>query len=275
MPDIEERVSTLEGALMRLAYMQVNTQINLNDLSNLVKHTQAALEESDKKSRAALEESDRKSRAALEESDRKSRTARDKDWEKFQAAMDEGWKKSQAAMEEFKKENQIIIKEMKDDATRSRKEANYKWGKMAEKLGTLVEDMVAPNIKSIAKKYFNLTECEDFMTNREKRHPVDKGREKEFDVIAVYGDTVILNETKVTPRMKYVEEFIEFVKKGTFYEFFPEYNGKRLIPIFASMNIPDNVITHLSRNNILAMAMGEENMDIVNPEIIQYMFDRG
>jgi len=160
---------------------------------------------------------------------------------------------------------------MKDDAARSRKEANYKWGKLAEKLGTLVEDMVAPNIKSIAKKYFNLTECEDFMTNRVKRHPVDKGREKEFDVIAVYGDTVILNETKVTPRMKYVEEFIEFVKKDTFYEFFPEYNGKILIPIFASMNIPDNVITHLSRNNILAMTMGEENMDIVNPEIIQYI----
>jgi hypothetical protein len=249
MPDIEERVSTLEGALMRLAYMQVNTQINLNDLSNLVKHTQTALEESDRKTRAA---------------------------------MDEEWKKTQANLEEYRKENQIIIKEMKDDAAQIRKEmkddaaqirkeTNYKWGKLAEKLGTLVEDMVAPNIKSIAKKYFNLTECEDFITNRVKRHPVDKGREKEFDVIAVYGDTVILNETKVTPRMKYVEEFIEFVKKGTFYEFFPEYNGKILIPIFASMNIPDNVITHLSRNNILAMAMGEENMDIVNPEIIQYI----
>jgi len=242
MPDIEERVSTLEGALMRLAYMQVNTQINLNDLSNLVKHTQTALEESDRK---------------------------------FRAAMDEEWKKTQANLEEYRKENQIIIKEMKDDAAQIRKETNYKWGKLAEKLGTLVEDMVAPNIKSIARKYFNLTDCEDFMTNRDKRHPVDKGREKEFDVIAVYGDTVILNETKVTPRMKYAEEFIEFVKKGTFYEFFPEYNGKKLIPIFASMNIPDNVITHLSRNNILAMAMGEENMDIVNPEIIQYIFDRG
>ena len=238
MPDIEERVSTLEGALMRLAYMQVNTQINLNDLSNLVKHTQTALEESDRK---------------------------------FRAAMDEEWKKTQANLEEYRKENQIIIKEMKDDAAQIRKEMNYRWGKLAEKLGTLVEDMVAPNIKSIARKYFNLTDCEDFMTNRDKRHPADKGREKEFDVIAVYGDTVILNETKVTPRMKYVEEFIEFVKKGTFYEFFPEYNGKKLIPIFASMNIPDNVITHLSRNNILAMAMGEENMDIVNPEIIQYI----
>jgi len=255
-------------------------------LSNLVKHTQTALEESDRKTRAALEESDRKTRAAMDE-----------EWKKTQASIEEGWKKTQASIEEYRKENQIIIKEMKDDAAQirkemkddaaqirkemkddaaqSRKETNYKWGKLAEKLGTLVEDMVAPNIKSIARKYFNLTECEDFMTNRDKRHPVDKGREKEFDVIAVYGDTVILNETKVTPRMKYVEEFIEFIKKGTFYEFFPEYNGKKLIPIFASMNIPDNVITHLSRNNILAMAMGEENMDIVNPEIIQYIFDRG
>lgn len=241
MPDIEERVSTLEGVLMKLAYLQVNSQINMDEIQTSIKE----LSKQSKQTHQNMEEMDKKTRQSIEE-------------------LIKHGKQTQASIDKS-------IQEMKDDTEKSRKDFNYRWGKMAEKMGTIVEDMVAPNIKSIAEKYFALKDCEDFMTNREKRHPRDKGREKEFDVIAVYGDKIILNETKVTPRMKYVEEFVEFIKNDIFYEFFPEYKGKKLIPIFASIKIPDNIIKHLSRNNILAMAMSKSTMDIVNPEIIKYL----
>jgi len=48
---------------------------------------------------------------------------------------------------------------------------------------------------------------------------------------------------------------------------------KKIIPIFASFSIPENIIKHLSGHNIPAMAMSEENMDILNPDVIKYLKD--
>jgi hypothetical protein len=61
-------------------------------------------------------------------------------------------------------------------------------------------------------------------------------------------------------------EFIDFIKSGEFFEYFPEYKGKELIPIFASFHIPDNVLKKLSKNKIYAMGIKEDTMDILNPK---------
>ncbi|RMF27986.1 MAG: hypothetical protein D6759_16665, partial [Chloroflexi bacterium] len=44
----------------------------------------------------------------------------------------------------------------------------------------------------------------------------------------------------------------------------PEYRGKRIIPIFASLYMGEDVVNYLTRHRIYAMAMGEETMDLLN-----------
>ncbi len=158
-----------------------------------------------------------------------------------------------AGLEEFKEENRRENKKLKREVA-----------EVSRKMGTIVEDMVAPNIEYIAKKYFNLITCIDFGIRRKKLNLQDKSGLKEFDVIAVYSDKVIVNETKSNPKPELVGEFIDFIKAGEFFEYFPEYAGKELIPIFASLYIPDNVLKLLSKNKIYAMGVKEDTMDILN-----------
>ena len=170
-------------------------------------------------------------------------------------------------MREFKSEMSGFKNEMsgfKDRMEAEVKRVNRQWGDLANRIGTLVEDIVAPAIPRIAKDIFGCEDIEDLMVRRYKTKPLDKSSRREFDVIAVCQDKVILNETKSTPRTSYVDDFIEFLKNGTFEEYFPEYKDKELIPIFSSLYLPPDVVNQLSNNRIYAMAMSDTVMQILN-----------
>lgn len=124
-------------------------------------------------------------------------------------------------MKEFKDE----MKEFKDEMYLDRKSLNKKWGDLANKMGTIIEDIVSPNIPSIAKKYFNCDEIDHLMIRNYKRSP-DKSKGKEFDLIAVCGDKVIFNNTKSSPSAQYIAEFIEELKNNVLFEYFPELSDK-------------------------------------------------
>jgi len=161
-------------------------------------------------------------------------------------------------LKEFKEELRRDTKEMK-------KEINNQWEKVVKKLGTLVEDMVIPNIEFIAKKHFDLKNG-DIFTRIKKYNPIDKAKQREFDVIAIYPEKIVLVEGKSNPKPEEAKGFIELIKSGEFFEYFPEYKGKELIPIFASFHIPDNVLKKLSKNKVYAMGIKEDTMDILNPK---------
>ncbi len=186
--------------------------------------------------------------------------------EKFNEQFKQEMKDFKGEMKEFKinseKDREAFHKEMKE----FKREINKKWGELANKMGTIVEDIVVPNIPYIAERYFNLKDCNILQIRALKRMPSDKSKQKEFDIIAVYDDTIIYNETKETPRLQYVKEFIGFLKSNEFYKYFPEYGDKKIIPVISSLYLPENVISYLSKNNIYAMAMKEDTMDILNFE---------
>jgi len=155
-------------------------------------------------------------------------------------------------MGDFKEEMQVFKIEMA-----------RKWGELANRLGTLAEDIVAPNLVPVARKYFNCQdEPLDFMPRRIKAHSKEAGRNREFDAIAVFEDTVLLSETKATPRSEYVRDFSQVIKE--FFDYFPEFAGKRLIPIFASLNIEENIVKQATKNRIYVMALKGDTMEILN-----------
>jgi hypothetical protein len=128
-------------------------------------------------------------------------------------------------------------------------------------MGTIVEDIILPGFLGVLRRYFD-TEADIIMPRVRRRHPRDRSRTREFDIIAVDSDQLYLNETKSTPRMLYVREFVESCYEV--FEYFPEYAGKTLVPIFSSLYLDEEAVAYLTGNGCYAMTMGEDHLDIVN-----------
>ena len=156
----------------------------------------------------------------------------------------------------------------KEESRRATRRMNQQWGSLANKMGTFVEDMVFPNFPHILARYFGIGEDEvdEIMVNRLKRHPTVRSRRKEFDLIAWTADIVFWNETKVSPKMRYLVELVEDTE--SIFEFFPELVGKRLVKIVSSLAMTTEEVDYLTKNRCYAMALGDETMDLVNFEQI-------
>lgn len=171
-----------------------------------------------------------------------------------------------------------VIEEMKIEAEKDRqawgerfeadkKEWNKRWGELANKLGTVVEDIVAPALPRIAKQYFGFVEIDDFMVRRHVRNKQDRSKRREFDAIVVGDDKVIINETKSRARVDYIDQFIEAI--NDIEDYFPEYKDKTIIPVFASLYIGQDMLSYLTKHSIYALTIGDDVMDIVNFQQVQ------
>ncbi|MCS7149951.1 MAG: hypothetical protein RMI93_04340 [Caldimicrobium sp.] len=162
-------------------------------------------------------------------------------------------------MREFKEE----MREFKEETIRERRRFNKELGRIANKMGTLVEDIFYPGVRPLLSQYFGIT-SPDFLGNRiiKRRN----GREREFDIVAIHDKKVFLFEIKATPRLQYA---LEFAEKGRaeFYEFFPEYRDYELYLFFGSLVLEDQIISLLTKHGVYALAYREwEYLDILNFE---------
>ncbi len=163
-------------------------------------------------------------------------------------------------MKEFKDEMKGFKKQQDEEWRKWRKE----WSNISKKMGTIVEDLIAPALRPVLEKYFK---CDVTMEGQRqfRRKNVE---DYEIDAIAGCDDKVFMVEVRSTPRINYVDEIAE--KKEKFFEFFPEHKGKELIVIFGGITFSDNIIQHASKNKIYVMAWREwEYMDILNFEEVQ------
>lgn len=158
-------------------------------------------------------------------------------------------------MKAFKDEMSEFKKEVRED----QKHRNKEWGALAKKMGTITEDLISPATRPAIKRYFN---CDPFYKGLNILKRKD-GQDFEIDVLAVCDDAVFMIEVKSTPRVNYVDEMVE--KSSHFFEFFPEYLGKRLVLIMGSIVFPENVMHYASKNGVYAMAYREwDYVDILN-----------
>lgn len=154
------------------------------------------------------------------------------------------------------------MREFKDEMRASKRELDKKWGDLANKMGTIIEDILAPNLRRLAREHFRLDPILAFMIRCERRRPDRPELESEFDTVVVGVDAVILGEAKSSPSLASADEFAG--KVATFFDFFPEYRGRRLIPVFGSWGMSDRVVERLTTHRIYAMCMGAETMELVN-----------
>lgn len=149
----------------------------------------------------------------------------------------------------------------KDEARRQLGEMNRKWGAFSNKLGTLVEDLVAPSLPHVIEERLN-ERAYDLMVRLKRRLP--DGRVKEFDalVVRVTPDCVCLNSTKATLRVADVDGFVADITE--FRTFFPEHDALPLVGILASLSMEKSVLAYAEKQGFLVLAVGDGLMEIKN-----------
>ncbi|MCF8039315.1 MAG: hypothetical protein K9K79_08350 [Desulfohalobiaceae bacterium] len=163
-------------------------------------------------------------------------------------------------MREFKDE----MREYKDWSKKQIVTMNRQWGDLANKLGTVVEDIVAPNLPRIAREYFGCEDVDYLAIRVKKRSVTDRSKRREFDAIAVCNTTFVLNETKSSPEFRDVEKLAAFLESEELFDYFPEYRDYRVYPIYSSLYLDEAFVSALTRKGIYALAMKDDTMEILN-----------
>lgn len=83
-------------------------------------------------------------------------------------------------------------------------------------------------------------------------------------MIAATDNAVIVCEAKSKPTPEKARELLDSVRQ--FLEFFPEYKGRRIIPMMASIALSDELLAYMTRLGVLAVGLGDETMEVLNPE---------
>ena len=180
-------------------------------------------------------------------------------------------------MREFKNEMKGFKNEMgdfkdemrgfKDESQRATKEMNKQWGALANKMGTLVEDIIAPAVRPVMKSFFQ-EEINYLAVNVQKKDTARNLR-GEFDVIATSESYVFLVETKSSPQKQHLLEFTE-KKIPRFRELFPEFASLELIPVFSSLRFENEFVAWATEAHVYLMAYREwDYMDILNFEALR------
>ncbi|MBI1881529.1 MAG: hypothetical protein HYR94_25390 [Chloroflexi bacterium] len=141
---------------------------------------------------------------------------------------------------------------------------NKQWGELANKMGTLAEDLVAPGLPHILREVvYCPAEQEVSMAVRVRRaHPTQRGLRQEFDVIASCSDYALFNETKSNLVPADVDALI--AKLTSVRDYFPEYQGYKIIGSVATLYIDASLVRYATRQGVLALAVGDELMDVMN-----------
>jgi hypothetical protein len=169
-------------------------------------------------------------------------------------------------MREFKEEMREFKDEMsvfKDETVRDRKRMNKQWGDLANRLGTLVEDIVAPNLPRVASELLGCEHPSRFAL-RVVRHW--QGETREYDALVVCDNAILVNETKSKLLAAHVDAFL--AKLDELPLVFPEYAGRPVVGVLASLAIDAGVVAYATRCGVAVLAMGEDTMEILNPEAV-------
>ncbi|WP_213460562.1 hypothetical protein [Thiocapsa sp.] len=152
----------------------------------------------------------------------------------------------------------------KDENRRERQRMNKQWGDLANRLGTLVEDIVAPNLPRVAAELFSCPVADLFGVRVVRRFG---GETREYDALLVCPEVVLVNETKSRLTDAHVEGILE--RLAEIPRVFPEYADRRAVGVLASLYPDASVVRRATRRGVLVMGMGDETMHVLNPEALR------
>jgi len=255
---LKERVDRLEEALMRLVYVQQKTEIEIQNLKDEMKAFKDEMRAFKDEMRTFKDEM----RAFKDE----MRTFKDE----MRAFKDE-MKAFKDEMLAFKDEMRVFKDEMKafkdemldfkEWSKRNIENLNRQWGNLANKLGTLVEDIFAPSIDMALEKYFGRRPS---VVDVKKLVRKD-GKSLELDILALCPEErrAFVVEVKADPdRVDYIDLFLKKLEEIPV--FLPELAAYTMVGIYAALNMREETVRFLTRKGLYAMVVRGDIVEIVN-----------
>lgn len=262
--EVKSRVNNLEqvfASFMSQTEMAVvNLKAQMADFKDEMKEFKEEMRQDRKAFQQQLQHDTQKFREEIRLDTQKFREEVRQDTQKFREEVRQDTQK-------FREEIRQDMKEFKEEMRTDRKNLNLQWGHLANRMGTMAEDIAAPGVHGIVRKYFNLS-IQRRMVNLYLEDPDDPETVREFDVVALAGPYLVICEIKAQAKSDHIQRFMELIENDVF-KYFPEYQGKKLIPIFSSLSIPEHLVKKLTNANVLAMVMGEEHMELVNSAVVE------
>jgi len=152
------------------------------------------------------------------------------------------------------------------ELTRSREEV----GKLSHRLGTLVEDLVAPSLPRILRELVSCPDDAEVAVNvrLRRRHPTLSGQHLEIDAMVDCDNYVLVNETKSQLTPEKVKAFV--AKLATVREYFPEYQHCTILGAVSSLVVDASLIEYASRQGLLVLGTSEGLMELQNATGFQW-----
>ena len=190
-----------------------------------------------------------------------------------QAETDKRIKETDRQIKELNFQTSLQIKELGSQIKETGKQINKfnkQMGEMAHKMGTLAEDLIIPSLPRIMEELIGCPKNKQarHLGRMLVRHPEDSSKQMEIDGLVSCDEYVLINETKSTMRPEYVPEFIG--KLAQFREFLPEYTDKKLIGVMSSLHIDTSLVRNLSKNGLVALAIGDSLVEMLNGNDFQW-----
>ena len=159
-------------------------------------------------------------------------------------------------MAEFKDE----MREFKTDMQGFKSESNKRWGELANRLGTVIEDIILPGTPHALMKKFGI-EINTAYARAKMRHPVTRQLE-EFDLVITGSDgRVYCIEVKSKVNHAAVEWAID-KSAHLKADYFPD---KEVVSILGTLFCDnDSVIGYASNKGVFVLAMNGDYLEIVN-----------
>ncbi|NLJ48350.1 MAG: hypothetical protein GX428_02005 [Candidatus Atribacteria bacterium] len=172
--------------------------------------------------------------------------------------------KTEMELQSFKNEMKVFKDEMLDFKEWSKKNVeslNRQWGNLANRMGTLVEDIFFPSMDQTIERYFHIR-CDILERNKRIRKD-DKSLEIDIMATLKKAKQAFIVEVKSNPdRTEYIEGFLEKLDKIT--QFLPELEEYTLIGIYAGLDMSKETVHLLTKKRIYAMVFKGDILEIVN-----------
>ena len=158
------------------------------------------------------------------------------------------------------------MRAFKDEMRAFKDEINRKWGELANRLGTITEDIFAPGIPYLVQR----------LGYQLKKRMLDvefkkDGLYNQYDaIVEAEGEggeeVVFVAEVKSQLKANHFDEFKRKLENLFFYE--PGYREKRVIPVMAAFRVPEDLIKLGNKRGVLLVRMGGEYLEPLNPEVV-------
>lgn len=157
----------------------------------------------------------------------------------------------------------LEMREFKNEMRRETRNLRQTIAEQSRKMGTLAEDLVAPSVSRILSEVVGCPE-EPRMIGVRIRRALPGGRHKEYDVVAVCGDYLFINETKTRLQPEDVKDFIETLEESR--DFLSEYKDKQVIGSLASFYVDPSLVLNGERQGIIVLGVVDGLMQVLNRE---------